>query len=149
MIRLLFLCLLILPLTACDESGGGKVEKLVIRTKDDINHHFKVELALTPSEQAKGLMFREEMKPRRGMLFYFKGEEAERRFWMKNTYIPLDIIFIRKDGTIHHIHENAVPHDLTAVSSQGPVAAVLEINAGLASKKGLFPGDRVIHRFFQ
>ena len=111
--------------------------------------HFKVEIAVTPDQMARGLMFRESMPENEGMLFYFGGEEAERRFWMKNTLIPLDLIFIRADGRIHHIHENAVPRDLTGIPSHGPVAAVLEINGGLSKKLELFPDDRVIHPFFE
>ena len=89
------------------------------------------------------------MAENHGMLFYFGGEEAGRRFWMKNTLIPLDMIFIKADGTIHHIHENAIPKDLTGVPSNGPVAAVLEINGGVSRKLELQKGDKVKHRFFE
>ena len=78
-----------------------------------------------------------------------EGGESERRFWMKNTLIPLDIIFIKADGKIHHIHENAVPHDLTGIPSKGPVAAVLEINGGLSQTWGLAAGDKVMHPYFK
>jgi len=85
-----------------------------------------VELALTPQEQAKGLMYRTELADDSGMLFVFQGE-APRSFWMKNTLIPLDMIFIKRNGEILNIHQNAIPHDLTPVSSQGDAYAVLEI----------------------
>lgn len=151
MLRYLFLALLILPLSAClpDKADQAKSEKVTIVTIDGTVHVFDVELALTPEEQSIGLMNRESMDDDKGMLFYFGGEEDERAFWMKNTLIPLDLIFIRADGRIHHIHENSIPGDLTTMKSQGPVAAVLEINGGLSAKMELFPDDRVIHRFFE
>ncbi|MEM6811973.1 MAG: DUF192 domain-containing protein [Pseudomonadota bacterium] len=122
--------------------------QLTIQTKTGALHQFDVELALKPSDFAQGLMFRNEMAENAGMLFYFGGREAERRFWMKNTFIPLDMIFIRKNGDIHHIHENAQPNDLTRIGSQGPVAAVLEINGGISSSLGIRKGDKIIHPFF-
>ncbi|MCI5059520.1 MAG: DUF192 domain-containing protein, partial [Alphaproteobacteria bacterium] len=97
----------------------------------------------------KGLMHRTELPENAGMLFWFGGREQERRFWMKNTLIPLDMLFIKANGTIHHIHENAVPHDLTGISSKGPVAAVLEINGGLSQTWVLAAGDRVVHPYFK
>jgi hypothetical protein len=155
MIRLLFLAFLVLPLTACFDSSdneGGTLayigdEKLVIETQDGKNYPFKVEVAATPEQQAKGLMHRDSMAQNHGMLFVFP-DDAERSFWMKNTMIPLDIIFIRADGKIHHIHDNAIPEDLTSITSRGPVAAVLEINAGLSEKLGIKPGDIVKHPHF-
>ena len=142
--------LLILPLVACsDEVVNQSEDQVIIVTADGEKHVFNVELALTTEEQAQGLMFREKMAKNAGMLFYFEGEPQEIRFWMKNTLIPLDMIFIKGDGTIHHIHENAVPHDLTPVGSFGNVKAVLEINGGVSAEFGLFPGDQVKHPFFQ
>ena len=75
------------------------------------------------------------------MLFLFP-RVAERNFWMKNTYIPLDIIFLNGENVIHHIHENAVPHDITQIPSNGPVLNVLEVNAGITAKLGIKAGDR-------
>lgn len=121
---------------------------LLIETRDGNAHRFTLEFAITEPQIIKGLMHRTEMAPDAGMLFWF-GDEAERAFWMKNTLIPLDMIFIRKDGTIHHIHENARPRDLTSIPSQGPVAAVLEINGGISAQLGLQPGDTVRHVFFK
>lgn len=148
---LAFFCLFLLG--ACDNGGGatatpGPAQPLSIVRKDGVQQNFEVELALTPAAQQQGLMFRKQMDENHGMLFVFPGAEAERAFWMKNTLIPLDMIFIRKDGTIHHIHENAVPEDLTSVPSNGPVMAVLELNGGVAAQKGLTPGDVVHHTVF-
>ena len=109
--------------------------------------HFDIELALNRAQQSQGLMNRTNMAEDAGMLFVFP-DEAERGFWMKNTLIPLDMIFIKANGVIHHIHENAVPHDLTSIKSNGPVMAVLEINGGLSQKLNIKVGDSVNHPFF-
>lgn len=147
--RLLFIicAFFVLPLTACgaQETQNNK-NVLAIETKGG-EQKFNIELALTQEEQMQGLMNRTSMAEDAGMLFYF-GDEAERGFWMKNTLIPLDLIFIKANGTIHHIHENAVPQDLTSIRSNGPVAAVLEINGGLAHKLGISVGNNVKHPFF-
>lgn len=103
---------------------------------------FKVEVARTPDEQARGLMYRESMAPDRGMIFPMAPPRFA-SFWMKNTYIPLDIIFIRPDGTISNI-ANAIPHNLEPVDSSEPAAAVLEIGGGLAAANGVVPGDKVV-----
>lgn len=108
---------------------------------------FNVELALTAEQQMQGLMNRTSMEDTAGMLFIF-NDEKERGFWMKNTLIPLDMIFIKKDGVIHHIHENAQPNDLTSIKSQGPVMAVLEVNGGIADKLNIKEGDIIHHPFF-
>ncbi|MAZ76889.1 MAG: hypothetical protein CMH31_06280 [Micavibrio sp.] len=92
-------------------------------------------------------MHRTTLAENAGMLFYF-GAEQPRSFWMKNTLIPLDLIFVKLDGTIHHIHENAIPKDETPLPSQGNVGAVLEINGGLSKKLGIKPGDTIKHQFF-
>ena len=110
-------------------------------------HTFAVEMAVTPEEQAKGLMFRRELPEGQGMLFDFHQEQPA-SFWMKNTYISLDMIFIRADGHILRIAENTVPLSETIVPSGGPVRAVLEVIAGTARKLGIEPGDRVAHPIF-
>jgi uncharacterized protein len=110
-------------------------------------HTFAVEMALTPEEQAKGLMFRRELPEGQGMLFDFQREQPA-IFWMKNTYVSLDMIFIRADGRILRIAENTVPLSETLVPSGGPVRAVLEVVAGTAAKLGIAPGDRVAHPIF-
>jgi len=151
MVKYLFLALLIFPLTACQEKEQAPVtqsyHELIIADEAGSIANFKIEIALTPQDQAKGLMHRTQLDEDAGMLFYF-GEETEHSFWMKNTLIPLDMLFIKADGTIHHIHENAVPQDLTSIPSRGPVAAVLEINGGMAAKLGIKEGNIVKHPFF-
>lgn len=103
---------------------------------------FQVEVARTPEEQARGLMYRTSLAEDRGMIFPMIPPRFA-SFWMKNTYIPLDLIFIRTDGTIARIAANAVPEDLSPIPSGEPVAAVLEIAGGGAARQGIAEGDRV------
>ena len=128
--------------------GGDFSRNILLKTEDGRRYNFDVELALTPKEQQKGLMFREEMPEMHGMLFVF-GSEFTRSFWMKNTLIPLDIIFIERDGRIQHVHSMAKPLDESAVSSGAPSYAVLEINGGLANKLDIKPGDYIYHEAFR
>lgn len=107
-------------------------------------HAFQVEVMRNDEQRAKGLMFRQYLPPDRGMLFDFDREQLV-TMWMKNTFIPLDMVFIKANGTVHHIHERARPQDETTISSNGQVRFVLEINGGLASKLGLKAGDKVVH----
>ena len=122
------------------ESGLQQVP-LSIRSATGV-HRFTVEVARTPQEQAAGLMHRQSLAPDRGMLFPYDPPQPA-SFWMKNTLIPLDIIFIRADGTIARIAANTVPLSLDPVPSLEPVAAVLEIAGGRAAELGIAPGDRV------
>lgn len=115
--------------------------------KDGTELDFTVELAITPQQQSTGMMFRTNVPEKTGMLFLFP-DNKERRFWMKNTLVPLDIIFIREDGIIHHIHENAEPKSLKHIPSYGEVTAVLEIGGGKAKANGIASGDRVLHDAF-
>jgi len=126
--------------------GAAELQPLEIATKGGV-HTFAVELALTPEQQAQGLMYRKELPEGQGMLFDFKREQ-EATFWMKNTYVPLDMIFIRADGRIHRIATNTTPLSEALVSSGGPVRAVLEVVAGTTKKLGIAPGDRVAHPIF-
>lgn len=114
---------------------------LTIRSKSG-THRFIVEVTRTPEEQAKGMMFRQSLAPDRGMLFP-KPQPDLATFWMENTLIPLDIIFIRADGTIARIEANAVPLSREPISSGEPVGAVLEIAGGRAAELGIAPGDKV------
>lgn len=109
---------------------------------------FHVEVAVHPDEQERGLMHRTSMPQDAGMLFVFQ-DVARRAFWMKNTLIPLDMLFIAEDGTIHHIHHGAKPLDLTKVTSERPVKAVLEVNGGLTDVLGIAEGDKIIHPVFR
>ena len=126
--------------------GAAELQPLEIASKGGV-HTFAVELALTPEQQAQGLMYRKELPEGQGMLFDFKREQ-EATFWMKNTYVPLDMIFIRADGRIHRIATNTVPLSEALVSSGGPVRAVLEVVAGTTKKLGIAAGDRVAHPIF-
>lgn len=108
---------------------------------------FDIELALDDAQRARGLMFREKLGPYDGMLFDFH-QEAPVSFWMKNTLIPLDMVFIAADGTIRHVHANAVPLSTDTIPSEFPVRGVLEINGGSARLLGIKPGDKVKHAIF-
>jgi len=105
-------------------------------------HQFEVEVAATPESRSQGLMYRTELADDAGMLFVFE-RPAEVGFWMRNTFIPLDMIFIDRRGRIVRIHPMAEPHDETLISSGQPVTHVLEINGGLAAELGIEPGQRM------
>ena len=106
-----------------------------------------VEMATTGAQQERGLMFRKSVAPNEGMLFDFVNED-EHSFWMKNTLIPLDMLFIKKDGTIARIAAMAKPLSEDSIPSYEPVRAVLEIAGGRAAELGLKPGGKVRHTIF-
>lgn len=110
-------------------------------------HAFSVEVVDNDADRAKGLMYRKELPEGRGMLFDFRREQ-DVSFWMQNTYIPLDMIFIRGDGRILRIAENTEPLSTRLIPSGGPVRGVLEVIGGTARKLGIAPGDRVAHPIF-
>ena len=110
-------------------------------------HAFAVELAANDAERSRGLMFRKELPEGRGMLFDFTPEQPV-AFSMHNTYVSLDMIFIRADGRILRIAENTAPMSDRLIPSGGPVRAVLEVIAGTARKLGIAPGDRVASPIF-
>jgi uncharacterized membrane protein (UPF0127 family) len=110
-------------------------------------HVFAVEVVSNDADRAKGLMYRKELPQGRGMLFDFQREQ-DIAMWMKNTYIPLDMIFIAGDGRIRRIAENTEPLSERIIPSGGPVRGVLEVIGGTARKLGLAPGDRVAHPIF-
>ena len=134
-------------LVGCD--GGEPVTKAVSGLTDVTvgAHVFHVERARSAEKQAQGLMFRTDIPADGGMLFapYPPGGGAPRvaTFWMKNTPRPLDILFIRADGTVARIAENTLPFSEAMVSSGEPVAAVLEVNGGRTAELGIAEGDRV------
>jgi uncharacterized protein len=143
---------LVLALAACssgkpadtarrDAEQTAQTVPLTIRSGGKL-HRFDVEVARTPEEQSKGLMFRKELPPDGGMLFPFDPPQVA-SFWMKNTVIPLDMIFIRPDGTIAHIAANTEPYSLQPVSSGQLNSAVLEIAGGRAAELGIAENDRV------
>ena len=111
-------------------------------------HVFKVEVAESEKDKALGLMFRTTLARRAGMLFPSLSGPAELTMWMRNTFISLDMIFINTDGTVHRIEHATEPHSEKVIASQGRVAAVLEVLAGVAREIGLKPGDRIDHTFF-
>ena len=115
---------------------------LVLIRADGARYPFKVEVAKSVEEQAYGLMYVRSMRDDEGMIFKF-APPRQAAFWMKNTLIPLDIIFVRPDGTIGSIAPERQPEDATPVFSQGSVGAVIEINGGLAKKYGLEAGNKV------
>jgi uncharacterized membrane protein (UPF0127 family) len=119
---------------------GLREVPLTIRSKTGV-HHFTVEIAATPDQQERGLMFRRSLAGDRGMIFPYEPPQ-EVAFWMQNTLIPLDIIYIRADGTIARI-TNAKPLDITALPSGEPIASVLEIRGGRAAELGVKEGDHV------
>lgn len=116
--------------------------RLTIRSAAQ-EHGFSIEVARTPEEQERGLMFRKSLPADGGMIFPMVPPR-EASFWMKNTLIPLDMIFVRSDGSIARIAANTEPYSLTPVSSLEPVAAVLEIAGGRAAELGIAEGDHVI-----
>lgn len=130
------------------ESGvqAASFGTLEIATKSGVQM-FSVEMATTEDEKQKGLMYRRELADGKGMLFDFSPEQ-QISMWMKNTYISLDMIFIRADGRILRIAENTEPESTAIISSGGLARGVLEVPAGTAKKYGIAPGDRVSHPLF-
>jgi uncharacterized membrane protein (UPF0127 family) len=121
--------------------------ELAIVTKDGARRVFKVEWAKTWPQKERGLMYRKDMAIDHGMLLDYDPPQ-QAAIWMKNTLIPLDIVFIAADGTIESIFYGAKPHDETPMPSKGPVRAVLELNAGVVKLLGIEVGDRVEHPIF-
>ena len=103
---------------------------------------FRVEVAADAHSQERGLMYRRDLPPDAGMLFDFH-QAARVSFWMKNTPLPLDMVFIKSDGTVSSVEPNAVPYSTASIWSAEPVRAVLEINGGRAHDLGIRPGDKV------
>jgi uncharacterized membrane protein (UPF0127 family) len=141
----IFSVLALLAFAAAHAEPAGEVARIVTATGE---HLFKVEMADTPKTRARGLMFRKSMPADRGMLFDFKVEGPV-SMWMKNTYIPLDMVFIGRDGRVVGVAADAAPLSERIISSPAPAYAVLELNAGAARRISLAPGDRVRHRLFE
>jgi uncharacterized protein len=120
--------------------------KLMIETEKG-KFPFKIELALTMPQMMQGLMYRTELAADAGMLFDYKQPETI-TMWMKNTYIPLDMVFIGADGKIVDFHERAVPRSLATIESKVPARAVLEVNSGTVARLGIKVGDIVHHAYF-
>lgn len=125
----------------------GKTEHLDIEKATGGTVAFAVEVARSEEEKATGLMFRTKLGDGEGMLFPY-GRAMEITMWMRNTYIPLDMVFIKSDGTIHRIAVRTEPLSEDVIASQGQVSAVLEIAGGMAERHGIKPGDKVRHPIF-
>jgi uncharacterized membrane protein (UPF0127 family) len=138
---------LVLGLSADNGFAQMRRDKLDIVTTGG-RHSFDVEIAESDEDKQRGLMFRRSMAENAGMLFpYWPPQEAT--MWMRNTYISLDMVFIRADGTVHRIEHGTEPFSERVIASQGDVSAVLELVAGVARKIGLKPGDKVEHGLFK
>jgi hypothetical protein len=123
-------------------------ETLKLHTAAQGEHLINVEITETDEERAQGLMFRTHMPEKSGMLFFYKTPR-EITMWMRNTYVPLDMVFIRKDGTVHRIEAKTEPLSEAIIGSQGDTVACLELAGGEAARLGLKPGDKVDHRLFK
>jgi uncharacterized membrane protein (UPF0127 family) len=145
-VRSLVVILAGLLIAAGGSAHAADPHTLEIASKTGV-HSFSVEIADNDAERAKGLMFRKELPEGHGMLFDFK-QDQDVAFWMENTYIPLDMIFIRGDGRILRIEQNATPLSTRQIPSGGPVRGVLEVIAGTVRRDGIMPGDLVAHPIF-
>lgn len=115
---------------------------VTVRTAAGASHRFATEIADTPAARSRGLMFRRQLPADQAMLFvYPRAQHAS--FWMRNTLIPLDMVFIDADGRVVKVHAEAIPHDETPIPSGAPVRAVLEVAGGEAARRGITAGDRV------
>ncbi len=148
-IAALLIILLFTAPSRADSSGpvvfGHSEVKIV--TAAGGSYLFNVELAETAEQLHQGLMFRDSMPDESGMLFLL-GVNDVATFWMRNTFLPLDMMFIAHDGRITNIHRNAAPGSTAIISSTEPVVSVLEVNAGITARLGIHAGDRVLHPAF-
>lgn len=145
--RLLVIVSLFLMYNLCEVSASVKSELSII-TSNGSKHNFLVEVAKTEEEKKIGLMFRKTLAKNAGMLFLYK-REALRLMWMKNTFIPLDILFIDKKGVIKRVVKRTIPHSLATISSRQSVLAVLELRGGITSSLEIKKGDRIEHPAFE
>ncbi len=132
-----------------DYDSGLAIETAVIEMQDGKTHKFDLEIAAKPMDIEIGLMHRKYMSKDRGMLFQMGTPMREIRFWMKNTLISLDMLFVDTDGKIVNIHHKAIPESLTSIPSKFPVKAVIELNGGRAEEVGIRIGDYVRHSYFK
>ena len=145
--RLFLIVSLFLIYNLCEVSASVKSELSII-TSNGSRYNFLVEVARTEEEKKIGLMFRKTLAKNAGMLFLYK-REALRLMWMKNTFIPLDILFIDKKGVIKRVVKRTVPHSLATISSRQSVLAVLELRGGITSSLDIKKGDRIEHPAFK
>ena len=133
--------------------GGAVAQEVFVKSELVIvtsggPQKFQIEIATTPGQQAQGLMYRRTMAADAGMLFPY-ASPRRLAFWMKNTFVPLDLLFIATDGRVVNIQQRTVPHSLEPIRSRGKVLAVLELNGGTVSRLNIKPGDRVEHAVFE
>ncbi len=131
-----------------EQSLEQSSETLLLRTRAGTLHKFSVELAVSPAEQSRGLMFRTRLAAKHGMLFLHSPPQRV-VMWMKNTYLPLDMLFLDRDGKVVQIVERTTPLSLARIRSKQAISAVLELAAGSVSRLDLATGDRAEHPFFQ
>jgi len=145
MIRILRLALLVLlvavPALAQQMPPAFKTGAITIATAGG-PQHFTVERATNDEQREYGLMYRRKLAADAGMVFVYP-DERDVAMWMKNTFIPLDMLFVKADGTILSIRERAVPLSEETIPSKGPVSVVIELNGGTVSRLGIKPGDKV------
>ena len=150
LIKTISISLIFILITVVNANAQSPVEfkKSTIEIKTNKGDYtFLVELALSPSQKSYGLMYRQSMPENHGMLFIYDKPQVA-TMWMKNTYIPLDMVFIKSDGIIENIIQRTTPHSLDVLSATNKVRSVLELNAGTISKLGIKAGDEVIHDIF-
>lgn len=138
-------CLAVLATSAlANEELESRFEKdvLIVEASRWACHRFDIYVALTESQRSRGLMFVRELPAATGMLFVYGGDRVA-SMWMKNTYIPLDMIFIRFDGTVSSVIANTEPQSLKSQSAKEPVSFVLELNAGTAARLGIDENSRI------
>ena len=150
LLRPLHWLVVVLPLFASAGAAAASIsfeESLLTIAAADDRFEFQVEMAVSPAQRSQGLMFRESLEEDRGMLFDF-GQPQQATMWMRNTYVPLDMLFIDEHGRITQIAADAQPLSDAVIASREPVRAVLELRGGVSAKLGIKPGDRVIHPLF-
>ena len=139
----------VLTLSACfDAEQTADKQEITIQTPSGQQAVFSVDIADTPTEQQKGLMFVESMPDKEGMIFLYP-QQTQTFFWMKNTLIPLDMLFFDKDNELIHVEHSAVPHDEAPRGPQDPICSVVEINGGLAKKMNMTFGSKLITNLTQ
>jgi uncharacterized membrane protein (UPF0127 family) len=134
-------------IAACSEQTAADRRQLALRTQSG-EHVIAIEIADTDAQKSLGLMYRTSVPELTGMLFPYDHPQ-EITMWMRNTYVSLDMVFIKGDGIVHRIEAHTEPLSERIIASQGPVTAVLELVAGSAERLELKPGDRVLHSIFK
>lgn len=137
------------PIKLADSEAGLPVETIAIRTKDGRDIPFDMEIVEKPIDIQVGLMFRKQMARNAGMMFKMGKPARPTSFWMKNTLISLDMLFVDEEGKIINIHRNARPQALTQIPSKGAVIGVIELNGGMADANRISVGDHVQHPYFK